>query len=340
MSSEPQMQAAAPRFTDKPDDYRLDLVDRELLPWLALVPDVDTTAETLAERRRFLPTLSREKLPPPAPELETFRIPGYRGDPDIEVHMVDPDPGATGRGAYLYIHGGGYVMFRGDRDPALLQGVAQDNGCVVLAVEYRLAPETPFPGSLNDNYAALLWLHSNAERLGIERNRIAIGGESAGGGHAAALAIAARDRNEVKVAFQLLIYPMLDDRAGQLSRVPDHIGHLLWNRRSNDFGWSALLGIPAGSEQVPPGSVPAREADLAGLPPTFIGTAALDLFSLENVDYANRLIAAGVPTELYVEPLGFHGFDLLAPSTEAGMRFTHMWKNALKRALRSDQGHI
>jgi acetyl esterase/lipase len=319
--------------TPSSSDPRKTLIDPDLLEPLEMVPEIETLAETLAERREFLPVLAKELQGPPAPQLETFWIPGYQGDPDIEVHLVDPSPGTKGRGAYLYIHGGGYVMFRADRDPALLQDIAMENECIVLAVEYRLAPETPFPGALNDNYASLLWLHANADRLGVDPERIAIGGESAGGGHVAALALAARDRGEVKIAFQMMIYPMLDDRTGSTVSVPDHIGNFLWTRNSNRFGWSALLGVPAGSDDVPIGAVPARATDLAGLPPTFIGTAALDLFLQENLDYARRLIEAGVPTELYVEPRGFHGFDLLVPMAPCSQRFTSIWKSALSRAL-------
>lgn len=314
------------------DQHKM-LIDPDLLEPLEMVPHLETLAETLAERRALLPPLTKELRGPPAPQVETFWISGYQDDPDIEVHLIDPSPGSKDRGAYLYIHGGGYVMFRADRDPALLQDIAMENDCIVLAVEYRLAPETPFPGALNDNYAALLWLHANADRLGIDSERIAIGGESAGGGHAAALALAARDRGEVKIAFQLLIYPMLDDRTGSSVPVPDHIGKFLWTRNSNHFGWSALLGVPAGSDDVPVGAVPSRAPDLSGLPPTFIGTAALDLFLQENLDYARRLMEAGVPTELYVEPRGFHGFDLLAPMAPCSKRFTNIWQSALNRAL-------
>src|SRR4029077_17645569 len=145
------------------------------------------------------------------------------------------------------------------------QRTAQSCNCVVVSVEYRLAPETPFPGALEDNYTALRWLYANAETLGVDRNRIAIGGESAGGGHAAALAIAARDRKEVPVIFQLLIYPMLDDRTGSSRPVPPHIGEFIWTAQSNVFGWSSLLGVPAGSAKVPAGAVPARVEDLSGL---------------------------------------------------------------------------
>ncbi|MGO8793238.1 MAG: alpha/beta hydrolase fold domain-containing protein [Candidatus Sulfotelmatobacter sp.] len=187
--------------------------------------------------------------------------------------------------------------------------------CLVVSVDYRLAPETHFPGSLEDNYAALRWLYTNADTLGIDRKRIAIGGESAGGGHAAALAIAARDRKEFPILFQLLIYPMLDDRTGSTRPVPPGIGEFVWNATSNRFGWTSLLGVPAGSPTVPAGAVPARVENVAGLPPAFISVGAIDLFAGEDIEYGRRLLEAGVPTELHVIPGAYHGYNLLAPQT-------------------------
>ena len=174
-------------------------------------------------------------------------------------------------------------------------------------------------------------MNLNAASLGIDPKRIAIGGESAGGGHAAMLAIAARDRGEYALAFQLLIYPMLDDRTGSTNPAPEHIGHFLWNSGSNRFGWESLLGMAPGSPNPPAGSVPARVKDLSGLPPTFIGVGALDLFVDEDVDYARRLIAAGVSTELLVVPGAYHGFNGVVPKASVSVRFNAQALNALKR---------
>ena len=176
-------------------------------------------------------------------------------------------------------------------------------------------------------------MYTNADALGVDRKRIAVGGESAGGGHAAMLAIAARDRKEIPLAFQLLIYPMLDDRTGSTRPVPRHIGAFVWTAESNRFGWTSLLGIPAGSPRVPPGSVPARVENLAGLPPAFIVTGAIDLFVDEDIEYARRLVAAGVPTELHVVPGAYHGYDLLVPNAKVSARFADYWTTALRRAL-------
>jgi acetyl esterase/lipase len=206
---------------------------------------------------------------------------------------------------------------------------------VIVAVDYRLAPETPFPGSLEDNYAALKWLHDSADSLGVDPSRIALMGASAGGGHAAMLAIAARDRGEVPIAFQLLIYPMLDDRTGSSRHVPPHMGKYIWVPDSNRFGWSSLLGVPAGSRVVPAGAVPARVENLAGLPPVFIGVGSVDLFVDEDVDYARRLLDSGVSTELCVVPGAYHGFDIIAPEASVSKAFWATWSAALSKAFAS-----
>src|SRR5207302_7809118 len=148
-----------------------------------------------------------------------------------------------------------------------------------------------------------------AAELGVDRSRIAVMGESAGGGHAAMLAIAARDRGEIPLAYQALIYPMLDDRTGSSRKTPPYQGAVIWTPQKNRFGWSSLLGAPAGSAQAPYGAVPARVENLRGLPPAYIGVGSIDLFIDEDVEYARRLIDAGVLVTLNVVPGGFHGFD-------------------------------
>jgi acetyl esterase/lipase len=249
------------------------------------------------------------------------------------VYVINAAASEVARPAILHIHGGGYVLGSAVEGIPMLQRVAREHDCVIVTVDYRLAPETRFPGSLEDNYAALKWLHASAKSLGVDPTRIAVMGESAGGGHAAMLAIAARDRGEVPIAFQVLIYPMLDDRTGSTRHVPAHIGAYMWTPLSNQFGWSSLLGVPAGSKTVPAGAVPARVENLAGLPPAFIGVGAIDLFVEEDVDYARRLINAGVPTELCVVPGAYHGFDFLAPEASGSKAFRAAWNAALAKAF-------
>jgi triacylglycerol lipase len=178
----------------------------------------------------------------------------------------------------------------------------------------------------------LAWLQRNAEELGLDPERIAIRGESAGGGIAAGLAIMARDRGGPPICFQLLIYPMLDDRTVTGDPHP-YAGEFVWDRPSNHFGWQCWLGVAPGSSEVPPLAAPARVENLAGLPPTFIATAALDMFAEENLEYARRLLRAGVPTELYLAPGAFHGFEAMAPEADVSKRFIALVDNALKRAF-------
>ena len=222
---------------------------------------------------------------------------------------------------------------RADNSIRLPQDIAQATGGMVVSVDYTLAPEAVFPKSLEQNYAALAWLHKNAGQSGVDPARIAICGDSAGGGHAAMLAIAARDRKEFPIAFQCLIYPMLDDRTGSTHRVPSYVGHFVWTEAANRFGWTSLLGVPAGSPSVPPGSVPARVKDVSGLPPAFIGVGSIDLFCEEDMEYAKRLALAGVSTELFVVPGAYHGFDIVARDARVTVQFRDVWQSALRRGL-------
>lgn len=268
-----------------------------------------------------------------SPEVQRRAIPGPAGNPDLKVYVINASDQRAARPAILYIHGGGYVTGSAARLVPNLQKIAHELDCLVVSVDYRLAPDTAFPGSLEDNYAGLKWLWDTATQLGVDTRRIAVMGESAGGGHAAMLAIAVRDLKEFSLAAQILLYPMLDDRTGSSRSVPAHIGAYIWTPASNRFGWSCLLGQPAGGRTVPYGSVPARVSDLSHLPPTFIGTGAVDLFVEEDVQYATRLIAAGVPVELLVVPGAYHAFDQIAANASLSHGFRAAQLRALRRAF-------
>jgi acetyl esterase/lipase len=305
------------------------LVDQELLPALKQFPAFDFSAEMVG---KFRLTPGMPPLPAPAPQPVERHIPGPPGALEIRLWVVDPAPSEKSKPVLLHMHGGGFMM----TDPMLmprLQEIATDCHCVVVSVDYRLAPETRYPGSLEDNYAALKWVHAHAAELGIDRSKIAVGGESAGGGHAASLAIHARDRNEVPMVFQLLIYPQLDDRTGSTRAAPPAIGRFLWTASANRFAWSSLLGVQAGSSSVPAAAVPARVMSVDGLPPAWIGVGSIDLFVEEDMEYAHRLVHAGIATELLVVPGAFHGFDLLVPDAEASKQFSASWKAALRKAF-------
>jgi acetyl esterase/lipase len=306
----------------------------------AVVPQIEKFGKGAPPMTRAnLPMMRSGKNPfsrGPSPDVpwEKRIIPVGRGHPDVAIYIVNAKPG-THRPAILHTHGGGYVTGSAESSVAGLQDLCAKLDCVAVSVEYRLAPETTFAGSVEDNHAGLKWLHANAASLGADPARIAVMGESAGGGHAALLAIAARDRGEVPLAFQCLIYPMLDDRTGTTRQVPPHVGTLIWDAPKNRFGWESFLGVRPGGATAPKGAVPARVADLKGLPPAFIGVGTLDLFCDEDVDYAQRLNAAGVPAELIVVPGAFHGFDGIAlmAKLSLGTWFETAKLNALRRGF-------
>jgi acetyl esterase/lipase len=302
-----------------------------LAPMAIMLESVQSlNASSLASLRQGM-NMPGNALAPNPPVTEKM-IPGPAGAPAVRVHVVGNSPGAS-KPAVLHMHGGGYVFGSAASSRRDIQNLSSALDCVAISVEYRLAPETVFPGSLEDNYAALRWMNVNAKELGIDVKRMAIKGESAGGGHAAALAIAARDRGEYRICCQVLIYPMLDDRTGSTREMPPHLGHFLWTPASNRFGWTSLLGVPAGSAVVPPNSVPARVSNLKGLPPAFIGVGSIDLFAPEDIEYAQRLVAAGIAVELNVVPGAFHAFDGVASDASLSRQFAQAWREALRRAF-------
>ncbi|MFM6831385.1 MAG: alpha/beta hydrolase, partial [Novosphingobium sp.] len=231
----------------------------------------------------------------------------------------------------VYFHGGGFVLGDLDSHAPLCADLSRMTGMPVVSVDYRLAPEHPFPAGIEDCYTALAYLHDNADALGIDAARIAVMGESAGGGLAASLALLARDRGTYPLAFQLLDAPMMDDRTCVRPRNPV-TGEFIFGPADNHFGWSCLLDAEPGGPDVSPYAAAARATQLEGLPPTLIATGALDLFLDENVDYAMRLIAAGVATEMHIYPGCPHGY-VIAADAAVSKRALADKRAALARAL-------
>lgn len=250
----------------------------------------------------------------------------------IRLRIYQSESNGTATPALLWLHGGGYVMGKPEMDDLVCAQYVREAGITVVSVDYRYAPEHPFPTGLEDGYLALNWIASHAQQLGIDTKRIAVGGQSAGGGLAAALVQMAFDRKEVLPIFQLLVYPMLDDRTVVRTDI-DQNDLLVWSCESNRFGWESYLGTKCGEQDVRSYSVPARRENLLGLPPAWIGVGTLDLFYEENAAYAKNLQRCGVEHEIYIVPGAFHGFDVIEPLLPVVQEFRKSQISALKKHL-------
>ncbi|MGI5489949.1 alpha/beta hydrolase [Microtetraspora malaysiensis] len=247
-------------------------------------------------------------------EVTELAVPGPAGEPDISLLVCRPSntTPTTPLPAIYHIHGGGMIMGNNRIGLADLLDWAMELQLVVVSVEYRLAPEHPHPAPVEDCYAGLVWTAEHAEELGLDPGRILVAGASAGGGLSAAVALVARDRGGPGLIGQMLLCPMLDDRNDTPSAA-QMAGLGVWDRTSNETGWTALLGEKQGGPDVSPYAAPARATDLSGLPPAFIDVGSAETFRDEDVTYASRIWQAGGRAELHVWPGGFHGFDMMAP---------------------------
>jgi acetyl esterase/lipase len=310
----------------------LHLLDPEIRPLLQAFPPFKLCSETLAEFRsmEFPAPMSTEAER--TVELLHRQVDGAAGSPQVRLAIYRPSGTPAPLPTILHIHGGGFVGGNIDASEPRYRQLVSDLGCALVAVDYRLAPETCFPGNVEDCYAALAWLSRAGGEYGIAASRIVLMGESAGGGLSAALALLARDRGEYRPIFQHLVYPMLDDRTGINGPPHPYAGEFLWTVEHNRFGWSSLLGTEPGLANVSPYAAPARATDLSGLAPAFIITGALDLFAEENVEYARRLMQHGVPVELHVIPGGIHGFDIV-PGAAIAQSAAQLSMAALARAI-------
>jgi acetyl esterase/lipase len=246
------------------------------------------------------------------------------------VLTVSPVEAPSSRGAMVHLHPGGFVIGSPDQAIVRLRQLAAQLNCVIVSVDYPLAPEARFPKAIEDSYSVLRWVAEESSTLGVDPNKIGLMGESAGGGLAAALALLARDRGGPRLAFQNLLYPMLDDRTTGNENL--FAGQFVWTRESNSFSWESLLGTFFRTEDVSPYAAPARAKDLTGLPPTYIAVGSLDLLVDEDVEFARRLTHAGVPGELAVYPGATHGFNQV-PDTAITKRATRQRMDAFSRAL-------
>lgn len=310
-----------------------DRVHPELRSLFSVLPEVAYTRENLAAMRREMQEFAvgaAASLPVNDDVLTSERrIPGAPGDPDVRIKIYRPRASDGPLPGLLYIHGGGYILGSADMmDPALQQLVSELE-CVIVSVDYRLAPEHPYPAPLEDCYAALRWFSDNAEELGSDSSRIAVMGPSAGGGLTAALSLLARDRNGPSIRFQMPLYPMLDDR-GLTKSSHEITDDRVWNQAKTRLAWELYLGT---NEEATPYAAPARATDLSGLPPAYTCVGDLDPFRDETIDYVRRLSQAGVPTEFHLYPGCFHGFEEYLPSAEISQRVIKEYRAALQRAF-------
>ncbi len=313
------------------------MIDPELEAVLEFMPVIDLD-DPVAARREFEKLIVAMRTPMSEEELldiEDRMIPGWEGDPEVSVRVYRPKAVAAKPGTMvpgiLQIHGGGFIVGSVESEHAGAVLTAANLGAVLVSVEYRLAPEHPYPAGLHDCYAALSFLHAEAAALGVDPERIALMGASAGGGLAAATALLARDRGGPPVCFQMLHIPELDDRL-ETPSMQKFVDSPLWNRPLAAKSWQFYLGDLCGKGDVPIYAAPARATDLAGLPPAYVSTAENDPLRDEGIAYASAMLQAGVSVELHQFPGTFHG-SALVTGAAVSRRAAQEASVVLRRAL-------
>jgi acetyl esterase/lipase len=313
---------------------RRDLIDPEsrvpLDGLLEVLPGGFNAIPDIVARRDAVRQMLAAIEVPPSPNVTTEdrAVPGPEGGPDISVRIYRPVGATAALPGIYYIHGGGMVLGDVAGEDASASRLCEGVGAVVVSVEYRLAPEHPHPAPAEDCFAGLTWMAKNTSELNVDPDRIAVYGGSAGGGLALATALMARDRGGPALRFMMPIYPMVDDRnETPSSREISDIG--IWDRAGNIEAWAWYLGGKAADQY----AAPARAEDLSGLPPAFIDVGTVDLFRDEDIAFAQRLMQAGVPCELHINPGSYHASETFAPDAALSRRIWAMRVDALKRAL-------
>jgi acetyl esterase len=312
------------------------MLDPELQPIVDLLPPIDLD-DPVAARAGFESMLAALNLTIPGGEaldIEDRQIPGFDGGPDVSVRLYRPKESATQMPCIVHIHGGGFVVGNVETEHVGAGMSALATGALVISVDYRLAPEHPYPAGLHDCYAALLYAAENTGALGIDPARIALSGASAGGGLSAATALFARDMAGPPICFQMLHIPELDDRL-ETPSMKRFVDSPLWNQPLAVKSWQYYLGPMYGSDDVPIYAAPARATDLSDLPPAYISTAENDPLRDEGMTYALGLLQAGVSVELHQFPGTFHGSGLVAGAT-VSKRAQHEATVVMRRALGVD----
>lgn len=270
------------------------------------------------KRGRWPEDLNVEQTVIPRPDGSPLRL--------VVARPQTPKPLATG---VLWLHGGGYLVGLPESDFSFMRDILAATNAVIVAPDYRRSSTAPFPAALNDAYLALQWLHGSAAALGVNPNQLFVGGESAGGGLAAALSFYARDQHEIPIAFQTPLYPMLDDRPTASSRDNDAP---IWDTVNNQAAWQKYLGDLYGTADISPYAAPARATSFAGLPPTYSYVGSIEPFYAETLTYIKNLRDAGGIARADVYPGAFHGFDLVAPNSQIAKLARTNFRNALRYA--------
>jgi acetyl esterase/lipase len=305
-------------------------VNPELRPMLAMMTQEDFGKDDIAKLRAGMPPFFGAPVIPDDVTVRNAMIPGPAGAPEVRVRIYAPAVKKANRPGILYLHGGGFILGTPEMTDAGCIRMAQATAGTVVSVDYRLAPEHPFPAPLEDCYAALTWFSEQAPALGVNPENIAVAGGSAGGGLTAALSLLARDRKGPKLVFQAPLYPMLDDRNTTPSSR-EFTDPRLWSRAKNLAAWEMYLGPLYGGD-VSQYAAPSRAADLSGQPPAYTLVGELDLFRDETIDFVTRLLQAGVAVEFHIYPGCFHGFDGFVDIAEVSRRAKNEYVDALKRA--------
>ncbi len=309
------------------------MIDPELAAVIDMLPSIDLS-DPVAAREAFEQILVAIKVDIPGVEtlqIDDRLVPGWEGEPDVAVRVYRPRSDAMPAPGIVMIHGGGFVIGSVEAEHAGAARMAVDTGAVVVSVEYRLAPEHPYPAGLHDCYAALAYLHAEAGALGVDAGRVALCGASAGGGLAAATALLARDLGGPPVCFQMLQIPELDDRL-ETPSMRAFVDSPLWNRPLAVQSWRAYLGDLSGSTEAPSYAAPSRAGDLSGLPPAYVSTAEHDPLRDEGITYALRMLQAGVSVELHQFPGTYHG-SALVTTAAVSRRAQREATLVLRRAL-------
>ncbi|HEY5820528.1 MAG TPA: alpha/beta hydrolase [Propionibacteriaceae bacterium] len=313
---------------------RRDLIDAEsrvpLDGLMQVLPGGFNAIPDIVQRRAATDAMLAAIETPENPNVavEVLAVPGPDGEPDISVRVYRPVSAGTTLPGIYYIHGGGMVLGTAAGEDPNAAMLCEQVGAVVVSVEYRLAPEHPHPAPVEDCYAGLVWAVQNSSALGFDPERLALYGGSAGGGLVIATALLARDRGGPAIRFMMPIYPMIDDRNETASshEITD-VG--IWDRAGNIEAWGWYLGGKEADQY----AAPTRAEDVSGLPPAFIDVGTMDLFRDEDIAFAQRLMQAGVPTELHINPGSYHASETFAPEAALTKRIWAMRVDALRRAL-------